>query len=221
MFSLQEQYYEQLKTIASSYSLHSKFVPILLFDLPKSVTHTTDRLPDVVVFDQNQSTILRPFGRRRRQTQAGQGSQHVFQSAIHPTPDPDAIVPTKSDPKIVIASNGHQSNRNQGTVMSLTTLMSHGSSSTSPDKNFSSTDSDQNINWRPYQDVEECNLTTLKKIRLKIFFVVSNPMFEFAVTAFIFFNTLCLSLEYHGMNPFFKAALVALNHVSFVFLAMY
>lgn len=98
--------------------------------------------------------------------------------------------------------------------MSLKTLMSRSSTSTSPDKNFSSTDSDPNFNWRPYQDLNEADLTTLKKIRLKIFFVVSNPMFEFAVTAFIFFNTLCLSLEYHGMNPFFKEALIALNHVS-------
>ena len=211
---MQEKYYEQLKAIASSYSLHNKFVPILLFDLPRSVTHTSDRLPDVVVFDQNQSTILRPFGRRRRQAILSQNSQRVFQSAIHPTPDPGAVVAAKSDPKIVISSNGHQSNPNQGTVLSLTTLMSQASSSSSPDKNFTSTDSDQNITWRPYQDNEECDLTAFKKIRLKIFFVVSNPLFEFAVTAFIFFNTLCLSLEYHGMNPFFKKALVALNHVS-------
>ena len=95
--------------------------------------------------------------------------------------------------------------------------MSQASTSSSPDKNFSSTDSDQSVTWRPYQDLEESDLTTYKKIRLKIFFVVSNPLFEFAVTAFIFFNTLCLSLEYHGMNPFFKKALVVLNHVSFFF----
>ena len=158
--------------------------------------------------------MLRPFGRRRRQTRQSQNSQHVFQSSIHPTPVPSAIAATKSDPKIVIASNGHQNNTNPGAVLSLTTLMSQASTSSSPARNFASTDSDQSINWRPYSGVAESDLTAYKKMRLKIFDVVSNPLFEFAVTAFIFFNTLCLSLEYHGMNQFFKKSLVAMNHVS-------
>ncbi|XP_065060331.1 sodium channel protein 1 brain-like isoform X2 [Rhopilema esculentum] len=210
-----EKYYEQLKTIASSYSLHNKFVPVLLFDLPSPVLHTTDRLPDVVVFDQNQQTILRPFGRRRRQTIQAQPSPHVFRSAIHPSPDPAAIVRAKTDSKLAMTSNGHQTIPipQHGTAMSLSSLMSEASTSSSPDKNFSSTDSDQTLQWRPYQNLDHDELSSFQRIRLKIFYVVSNQMFEFAVTAFIFLNTLCLSLEYHGMNPFFKDALVALNHV--------
>ena len=96
--------------------------------------------------------------------------------------------------------------------MSLSSLMSTGSSSSSPEKNFSSTESDP-TSWRPYRDLDDDELTTWNKIRLRIFYVVTNPMFEFAVTAFIFLNTLVLSLEYHGMNPFFKQALLTLNHV--------
>ena len=121
---LQEKYYEQLKSIASSYSLHNKFVPVLLFDLPSPIVQTTDRLPDVVVFDEAKRTFIKPFGRRRRAGQAT-GPQHAFQSAIHPTSDPTLIVGT-SEGKNIVASNGHQNVPKQGEFRFLSILCNHG-----------------------------------------------------------------------------------------------
>ena len=208
----QEKYYDQLKTIASSYSLHNKFIPLLLFDHPNTHSNSDVKLPDVVVLDQNPTSCIRSFGRKKRlkkpaSTQAS--SQHVFQSSIHPSQNSSLATDVQSN-SIKTTTNGHQSVEKQVSLSGLSTA----SCAKSPEKNFSSTESDAMLRWRPYQDKPEEDLTLWNKIRLNIFLAVSNGYFEFAVTVFIFLNTLCLALEYHGMNPFLKEALAVLNHVS-------
>lgn len=84
----------------------------MLFDLPSPVIRTTDRPPDVVVFDKTQRTLIRPFGRRRRTGQPI-GPQHAFQSAIHPSSDP-TLIAGSSEGKNIVASNGHQNVPKQG-----------------------------------------------------------------------------------------------------------
>eukprot|EP00794_Sanderia_malayensis_P009765 gene9765-10764_t len=231
-----EKFYEQLKSIASSYSLHNKFTPKLLFDPPKGDEDDDCKLPDVVVFDPNQKSIFRSIRRqRRRRAPEKQGlSQKIFQSSIHPTSNNDVTLMLEdskntqalqnpSSKESITAVNGHQktiqrqaSLSKQPSVAKQTSFQSDtatASSSTSHVKNFSSTESDSTLPWRPYQDKDESSLTTWNRIRLKIFATVSNSFFEFAVTVFIFLNTIVLSLEYHGMNPLLKQALVVLNHV--------
>ena len=66
----------------------------------------------------------------------------------------------------------------------------------------------------PYYNQAQGTLKKFQKIRLRIYWIVMNPWFELAVTLFIICNTICLALEYHGMDPQLKQALDVLNHVS-------
>ena len=66
----------------------------------------------------------------------------------------------------------------------------------------------------PYSHIREEDLQRRHKFRRSVYILVMNPWFELAVTVFILLNTICLSLEHHGMNVAFKRGLDISNHVS-------
>lgn len=66
----------------------------------------------------------------------------------------------------------------------------------------------------PYANLNSVDLTCVQMGRRRVYRFVMSPWFEISVTIFIVLNTICLALEYHGMNSTFRTALNIANHVS-------
>ena len=186
--------------MASSYSLHGRILPKLLFDFPESKTlDEIDKFataPSVMVIDTKS-----PASRRKRKSVEGKPTErkYVEENLENNENSKNKIKFESNDPQPVVT----------------VTRPSPGLSDQSHDLVENSIhETSSQISWKPYADKNPSDLNSWQKFRLRTFDLVSNRLFEFTITVFIFLNTIFLSIEYHGMDPFLKKGLASMNHVS-------
>ena len=266
----QECQYEFLREVASSYSLHRRFLPKVLFDDP-----TVDNISNLPCVKKGPSVIIisGSSGSDSRTQSNTIALGRVFHPEIKPkeSKDDKAKSHTIVNKKITNIINRvtldrtkdklrHDNNNNANntstspqrklnvanakcvgktlhlpTVVKDSPVIENGQASTKPglktrDSTLSTDSSKSKLTLRervsnklaadsrsqfpmPYPNIPYKNLKRVRKVRRNIYNLVTNPWFELSVTVFIMINTICLALEYHGMDQDFKKALDICNHV--------